>query len=246
MEVQLAIASLLAGMLTILAPCVLPVLPIIVAGSANDIKNRRKPIIITASLMISVIVFTLLLRASTTLIDVPASFWTYLSGFILISFGFITIFPQAWDWLSLKLNLSTKSNRLLDRSSKKRGISGDILIGASLGPVFASCSPTYAVIVGIAINGNFAAATIYLVMYALGLGMVMMAIALAGQALIRRLGWATDPHGWFKRIVGIVFIAVGVMIISGFDKAATTWVLDGGFYDWIIQIESYIYGGDQT
>jgi len=242
-ELQLAIASLIAGMLTILAPCVLPVLPIIISGSASNAKDKVKPYIITASLIASIIIFTLLLRATTTLIDVPTSFWTYLSGVILITFGFFTLLPTLWDKISLKLGLSTKTNKLLSQSTSKQGIYGDVLIGASLGPVFASCSPTYAAIVGIAITGSLSAATFYLLLYGLGLGVVMLAVAIAGQAAIRKLGWAANPHGWFKRIIGIIFVVIGVMIITGFDKTFTAWVLDANLYDWIIQIESRLNGG---
>jgi putative solute:sodium symporter small subunit len=237
-EIQLLVASFFAGMLTILAPCILPVLPVIISGSAGSPKNNLRPIIIIWSLMSSIVIFTMLLRASTALIDVPTSFWTALSGSILIFFGLITIFPKVWDFISLKLNLSTRSNKLLAKSATRQGYVGDALIGASLGPVFASCSPTYAVIVGIAITGNATSAFIYLLLYALGLGIVMLAISFAGRALIQKLGWATNPHGWFKRIIGLLFVIMGLMIITGVDKSFTAWILEGGFYDWVIQIES--------
>ena len=79
----LALIAFIAGILTILAPCVLPVLPVILAGSLTE-RKWWYPYIINLSLAISVVVFTVLLRASTVLIDIPSSFWKYLSGGILI------------------------------------------------------------------------------------------------------------------------------------------------------------------
>lgn len=66
----LFIVSFLAGVLTILAPCVLPVLPVILAGSLGE-KGRWYPHIIIFSLALSVVIFTVLLKVSTLFIDIP-------------------------------------------------------------------------------------------------------------------------------------------------------------------------------
>ena len=94
----LLISSLLAGMLTILAPCVLPILPVILAGSITE-KQRWYPYLVTASLTLSIVLFTVLLKASTLFIDIPGKFWKYLSATILIVLGLIYIFPYAWVWI---------------------------------------------------------------------------------------------------------------------------------------------------
>ena len=236
-EAQFIVASLVAGLFTILAPCVIPVLPVIIGTSAKEEKNRLKPVVITASLMVSVVIFTLLLRGSAALITIPPKFWTTFAGVILIIFGLFTVFPELWDKVSIKLGLSNSSNRFLAKASKKGGLYGDMLVGFALGPVFTSCSPTFGLIVGIVLSGDLAAGFVYLLVYALGLGIMLLAIAFAGQALIKRLGWATDPHGVFRKVIGIIFILIGLMIITGFDKTIESWVLDSGSYDWIINIE---------
>ena len=64
-------ASLVAGLLTVLAPCVLPLLPVILGGSmVREERDRWRPFIIAGSLVASLILFTLLLKASTVLIGV--------------------------------------------------------------------------------------------------------------------------------------------------------------------------------
>ena len=68
---EIAIPAFIAGMLTILAPCVLPLLPVIIGGTVTGNRHRLTPIVITMSLAVSVIIFTLLIRASTLLIDIP-------------------------------------------------------------------------------------------------------------------------------------------------------------------------------
>lgn len=241
-EIHLAIVAILAGVLTALSPCVLPLLPVIVGRSAQDVANRKKPLIITMSLMVSVFVFTLLLKASTALIDVPLSTWQLISGGIIITFGILTLYPDLWDRISLKLNLSSRSSRLLANSAKEKGTKGDILVGASLGPVFTSCSPTFALIIGLIIGGDNFSGIVYLTLYTLGFGATIFAFAIAGQSLISKLGWATNPEGKFKKILGLIFILVGLSIITGFDKTLESWILDGGVYEWILSIEAWLQG----
>ncbi len=68
----LLLISIIAGILTILAPCVLPAIPIIIGGSIGGGKHSKaRPYIVGASLAVSIIVFTLLLKVSTILINLP-------------------------------------------------------------------------------------------------------------------------------------------------------------------------------
>lgn len=110
----LFIASFFAGILTILAPCVLPVLPVILAGSLGE-KKWWYPYVVTLSLALSIVLFTVLLKASTLLIDIPFSFWKYLSGSILIALGLVYLFPHVWTLAATKLGFS-RSNVSLDHA----------------------------------------------------------------------------------------------------------------------------------
>jgi len=74
----LLLVSFLAGILTVLAPCVLPVLPVILAGSLSE-KQKWYPYLVTFSLALSVVLFTVILKVSTAFIDIPSSFWKYFS-----------------------------------------------------------------------------------------------------------------------------------------------------------------------
>jgi cytochrome c-type biogenesis protein len=98
---SLILLSFLAGVLTILAPCVLPVLPVVLAGSLTE-KKSWYPYVVTLSLAVSIVLFTILLKASTLLIDIPSEFWQYLSSGILLVLGLIYVFPHIWSWIALK------------------------------------------------------------------------------------------------------------------------------------------------
>ena len=237
----LLILSFMAGVLTVAAPCILPLLPVIVGGSIAVGGEKKqlwyRPLIITGSLAVSVIVFTLLLKATTVLLGVPQSVWNVFAGSIVLLFGITLLFPILWEKLMTATRLNLAANRLMGRSYKKRGIMRDILLGASLGPVFSSCSPTYALIVAAVLPVSFAEGFIYLLAYALGLASVLLLVAVAGQALVKKLGWLSNPDGWFRRTVGVLFIIVGAAVIFGLDRDFQAYVLEQGWYDPIMNLE---------
>ena len=221
--------SLLGGVLTILAPCVLPLLPVIIGGSLTD-KNPWRPYVITGSLALSVVLFSLILKASTALITIPPDFWKWLSGGIVLFFGFTLLFPHAWEVIAVKLKLGRKSQGALQKSSQKKGFVGMVLMGMALGPVFASCSPAYFLILGTVLQESWFWGVINLVVYAFGLSSVMLLIALTGQKFMGSLKKAADPKGLFKRVLGAIFIIIGVGIILGYDKKVEAWIISQGYF----------------
>ncbi len=225
----LLIIAFLSGVLTVLAPCVLPLLPIVMGASAEDGNNKRIPLIIIGSLSISIILFSLILKASTVLIGVPPSFWKSFSGGMIIALWVITIFPDLWKNLSTKLGFSWKSNALLNKSNTKKGFAKYALMGFALGPVFSSCSPTYALILAIILPAGFLFGFAALVSYTLWLAVILFAIALFGQKLIKNLAWASNPKGIFKKILWIIFVLVWVAIMTGYDKKIEAAMLEAGF-----------------
>ena len=81
-----------------LAPCILPLLPVIIGHSITDTTlNRRRLFVVVLSLSLSIIVFTLLLKASSLLINIPQDFWKWISGGIIFFFGLTMLFPKLWD-----------------------------------------------------------------------------------------------------------------------------------------------------
>src|SRR3989344_3102673 len=98
----LVLVAFLAGILTVASPCVLPLLPVIVGGSLVPGQfNWKKALRICLGLAVSVIVFTLLLRATTALLGVPQSVWQLISGVIIAVFGLQMVLPRLWERTTL-------------------------------------------------------------------------------------------------------------------------------------------------
>ncbi len=229
MDLLLLGTSFLAGMLTILAPCILPLLPVIIGGSAAS-QDRARPFIVVGSLVTSVVLFSLILKASTVFISIPNSVWSYMSGAILAIIGILMVFPQVWSQITHSIGFEQGSGKLLNRAGQQKSSRWSaVFIGAAMGPVFSSCSPTYFIILATVLPVSFALGIFYLLVYALGLALVLGLIAFFGQRIVMKLKWAADPKGWFKRGMGILLVIVGIALVTGFDKKIEAAVLDAGY-----------------
>jgi len=245
------LGALVAGVLTTLAPCVLPLLPVIVggsvagalddpgtgaagaqgavAGTATATRARstavRRALVITGSLGLSILAFTLALKASTALIGIPAEVWQWVSGGLLIALGVIGAWPDLWERASARLGLQARSAQRLGAARSRDGLGGQLLTGAALGPVFTSCSPLYGYVIVTVLPAEPARGLVLLAAYIVGLCGTLLLIALAGQRVVARMGWAADAHGRFRRGLGWVFIVIGVLVATGWMRAIETWLI---------------------
>ncbi len=247
------LGAVIAGALTTLAPCVLPLLPVIVGGSmargtaAGDgdggaggvavaVRQRsatRSALVITASLGASIFLFTLLLKASTSLIGVPTQVWEWASGIILILLGLVSLFPGIWERAAARLQLQSRSTTGLSAARRREGPWGEVLTGAALGPVFTSCSPLYGYVIVTVLPSDLGYGLILLLAYIAGLCGTLLLIALLGQRAVRGARWAADPHGWFRRGLGALFVVVGVLVLTGWMKDLETWlIVNSPFQPW--------------
>lgn len=224
----LLVGALVAGVLTTLAPCVLPLLPVVVGGSigGSGPTGTRRALLVTLGLAMSVIAFSLVLKATTVLIDIPTTVWAWISGAVLVALGLVNLFPDLWERVSERFDFQGRSTAGLARARTGSGTASALLTGAALGPVFSSCSPLYGYIVVTALPATPAWGLALLLAYTLGLCGTLLAVAIAGQRLIARLGWAADSRGWVRRSLGAIFIVVGVAVASGLDRFVQTWLVE--------------------
>lgn len=243
--IELFIVSFIAGVLTVLAPCILPLIPVILGGSVlhdntSNKQSLKKPVVMILSLIISIIIFTLLLKFTTSLLGVPTQVWSVIAGTIVLLFGVSTLFPVVWEKIMVITGMQAAASRLMGRSQSGHGIAKDIMLGAALGPVFNSCSPTYALIVAVVLPVAFLEGLGYLAAYSVGLGAVLLLVAIFGRALVARFKWMSMPGGMFQRSVGVIFIVVGLIIVFGIDKQIQAFVLENGWYDSILKLEELL------
>ncbi len=214
----LFLVSFLAGVLTVLAPCTISLLPVIVGGSIAEGHSKKRSFVVVVSLGVSIILFTLILKVSTLFINIPQSFWQIFSGALITILGFIMIFPTIWERIPFLGKLNLTGNRLLATGYKKQNMTGDIIMGAALGPVFSTCSPTYFLILATVLPKSIGAGIFYLLAYVVGLCGFLLVISILSQKAIQKLDLASDSRSWIKRSIGVLFLILGIAIMFGFDQ----------------------------
>ena len=227
----------LAGVLSVLAPCVVGLLPVLVGRSLAPGSRAHSAGLVIAGLCGSVFVFSVLLKATTLLIAVPQQVWQVVAGTILVGFGVVTLVPRLWDGVAARLRLSQLGTRGMRHGMDRQSRTGDVILGASLGPVFSACSPTYAVIVAGVLPAEPVEGVGYLAAYVAGLAAAMLVVVTGGRRAVSALGWGVDPHGLFRRVLGAMFVGLGVVIATGLDKELLSVAVQNGWFDWQLRLE---------
>ena len=126
-----------------------------------------------------------------------------------------------------KLGIEHRAQKLLGSGTSNRNQwLGPVITGAALGPVFSSCSPVYGYILATVLPANFATALAYIVSYVIGLALILLAVGYYGQRLTSRIKFASNPNGYFQRGLAMLFIVVGVLIITGTGTKLQVLVAD--------------------
>lgn len=229
--------AILAGVFTVLAPCILPFLPIIIGASeVGEKRISKRALTVIGSLSVSVILFSVLLKATTLFIAIPQIFWTSFSGIIIVIVGLAIAFPEFWTKVPLVQKFSTLSNKAVTTGYQQKSYKGDLLIGLALGPVFTTCSPTYLFIIATTLPASFIVGLVYLLGFTFGLALALLLIAYFGQRIVNKVSAHMQTTGRIKQAFGVLIVAVGILILTGLDKKIEAWILDSG-YGATIQLE---------
>ena len=208
-----------AGVITAVSPCILPVLPIVLAGGASS-EHRRRPFAIIAGLVASFTTFTLVATSLLSALGLPQDLLRNVAIALLFVLAATLVFPR----------FAILLERPFAFLSRRRGgdLGGGFLLGASLGLVFVPCAgPVLATVTVLAAQNRIGLETVLLTLvYALGAAVPMLLIALGGQRISRRLR-ASSPA--FRRGMGVVLAAAAVAIVFNVDRSLQTHL--GGYTD---------------
>ncbi len=210
--------SFISGVLTILAPCVLPLLPIIIGFSIKRDKKDfgHKPLVVISSFMISVVVFSLLLKRLSEQFGIYQEDLVNIAWRILILFWLLMLFPEAWHRIMHKIKFEQKTWAIASWATHT--IWGDIVVWVILGPLLQSCSPTYGILLANILPGNYLRWVINIIAYVLWLGTTLLLLIYGGRKIIKKIGRIVQPHGVFKRILWVIIVFLWFFIVSGYDK----------------------------
>ncbi len=208
-----------AGALTILSPCVLPLVPVIMASAGRD--NRWGPVALAGGLIAS---FTLVGFAVATL-GAAAGFdgegVRAVGSVVLVLAGVVLLFPMVQERLAgLATPLASWGNRR-QQGLERYGLAGQAMIGALLGAVWSPCvGPTLGAATALAAQGeNLGQVALVMAFFGLGIATVLLFIAFATRSLLVRQRGALLAGGQRgKRILGALLLMVGLLILTGLDR----------------------------
>ena len=203
-----------AGLLTLINPCVLPVLPIVLASAVN--ADRRGPIALALGMAISFVAFGMLVTAFGRAIGLTQETLANAGAVIMVLFGIVLLVPSLASRFELATAGIAASADTTIAGNDISGFRGQFLGGMLLGAVWSPCiGPTLGSAIGLASQGeNLFWAFLIMCMFAAGVATLILGIGLGGQNLIREraqsLRWLAEKS---KPILGGVFLAVGLMIL---------------------------------
>lgn len=226
--------AFVAGLVTILNPCVLPLIPILVASSLG--KHRYGPLALAAGLGLSFTIFGFIVIAFGFQLGIDEQGIRMFAGALLLAAGLVLLVPKLQASLTaIAAPITNRANEMLGKVSGD-GLGGQFLIGLVLGLVWTPCvGPTLGAAIAAASQGEdlFQAFMVFLV-FAIGVGISIVLFAYASR---KAVGWNAkrlqSVARYAKPVFGIVLAVVGLLVLTGLDKQLEAAILDI-LPDWLV------------
>jgi cytochrome c biogenesis protein CcdA len=217
--------ALLAGALTVAAPCTLPVLPLLLGASVGR-ADRARPVFIALGFVVAFAGATLLFSAITHVVGFDQNTLRDLATALLVVFGLLLLWPRPFEALMARISLPSGALAAGDRG----GNLGGLVVGATLGLVWTPCAGPVlgSILTVIATSPETASAALLLVVYAVGAAVPMLAIAYGGQAVTTRVRGVARISRRLQQGFGMLVIAFAIATYLQYDTVLTTWL--AGFY----------------
>lgn len=215
----------LAGIVTILKPCCLPLVPVIFSGSGG---HRFRPLAIVSGLTLSFTTMGVLVSAFGATFGSFADTLRSIAILFIISMGAV-LFDEDINMEFIKISSAiTQGIRqyfgtLSGYSSlnmPEGGIAGGFFLGMSLGILWIPCvGPILgAVLAYVASVGNIPYGAWMLFIYSVGMSLPMLSIAYYGKKVTSRYQWFVKRGPVLKKLSGLVLIVIGIMLLFNIDK----------------------------
>ena len=217
----------LAGMLTLINPCVLPLLPIVLAAALQS--SRLGPLTLAAGLTLSFVAAGVGVTAFGHGLGVDEEAVNRIAAAVMIVFGLVLLVPRAQAFLAtFSFPLASSANSWLERAHGT-GVAGQFVVGLLLGAVWSPCiGPTLGGAIGLAASRDgLVEAGFTMLMFGIGVSTVLMALAYGSrEVLSARKAQLAAWMPWAKPIMGGTLLVVGVAIYFHLDRMIQSWLLD--------------------
>lgn len=215
--------AFLAGLVTILTPCIWPLLPIILS-SASLSKGHQKPLGITLGIMVSFAFFTLIISYLVRLFHFDPNVLRLVAVVVIAFLGLTMLIPQLGKVMELVLS---RMSGIFGQRKHGNGFGGGFITGLSLGIVWSPCAgPILAAIAALAATGKVTGDVILVtIAYVIGVGIPLFLFAYGGQQVVTRTRFLSQYTGRVQQIFGIIMLLTALAIYTNYDQYLQTQLL---------------------
>jgi len=219
--------GLLAGLLSTLSPCVLPILPILL-GSATA-AHPRAPLALAGGLALSYAVIGTLIAWAGSAIGIDASLFRNVGAAILGALGLVLMSTSLQQrFASATSGIGNVGDNFISQLNLN-GLRGQFIIGLALGVVWSPCvGPTLGAAVVLASQGSHLP-QVALLMGIFGLGAAIPVIGLtylSRAAMMKVRGRLMQAGKTGKIVLGAIMVGIATLILTGADKPLETWLVE--------------------
>lgn len=219
--------AFIAGVLSILSPCVLPIVPIVLGAAASE--HRWGPVALAVGLAVSFVIVGLFVATVGYSIGLDADAFRYVAAALMIAIGIALLVPRFQARLAFAgTPLAAWGQRHMD-PAQQRGLAGQMAVGLLLGAVWSPCvGPTLGAASILAAQGrNLGQVAATMLAFGLGAAAPLAAVGLLSrEALARWRARLLSGGAWAKAAFALVLVAIGVLILTGLDKRVETVAVD--------------------
>ncbi|RJR14712.1 cytochrome c biogenesis protein DipZ [Candidatus Microgenomates bacterium] len=224
----LILFAFIAGIVTILSPCILPILPIVLSGGVTG--GKKRPLGVITGFIISFTFFTLFLSAIVRVTGVSADILRTISVVIVAIFGIALLLPQfqvMLEQLFSKLAGSVSGVQAKAQSVKSDYLAG-VLIGVSLGLVWTPCvGPILASVITLAATSSVSFGAILMTLaYSIGTAIPLFAITYGGRELLQKHPWLLSNSRKIQQVFGVLMLLTALAIFFNIDRKFQTYILE--------------------
>lgn len=228
--------AFVAGTLTVLSPCVLPVLPMVLGAASS--KGRAGPVFLAMGLTLSFVAIGMFMALFGFAIGLDEGVFRQIAAMLMIAVGIVLTMPV------LQTRLATAGGPLSgwvnDRfaGTEETGNGGPFGLGLLMGAIWAPCvGPTLGAASVMAAQGeNLIEVTLTMILFGIGSALPLLLLGLLSREILMRWrGKMLSLGGRMKTVLGMLLVVSGILVFSGYDKQAEAYLVQQS-PDWLTDI----------
>ena len=228
--------AFLAGVLTVLSPCVLPLLPIVLGAAAS--RHRLGPLALAGGLALSFTAIGLFVATIGFAMGLDTGVFRAVSAVVLIGVGLVLLVPRLQEQFALAAApVSNWAGGYADNFTPG-GLAGQFVLGLLLGAVWSPCvGPTLGAASVLAAKGeNLPQVALTMLAFGVGAALPLLLLGiLSREALMRWRSRLMEGGKAGKTALGLILVAVGLLVATGLDKRLEAILVEAS-PDWLTQL----------